>query len=141
MKCIVWNARGLGSTRAFRYLQRLIADFPPDLLFVSESKIPSSVRDIWRSLFNFDCFFGVDLCGRSGGLFLFWMNKINLSLGSFSSVHIDCRISDPSFAWHFTGYYGNLDHNLRPTSWDLLRKLSSLYESDGVGWLVDDDFN
>ncbi|KAL8536143.1 hypothetical protein ACS0TY_011686 [Phlomoides rotata] len=141
MKYIVWNAQGLGSPHAFWYLQRLIAEFSPDLLFVSESKVPSSVGDKWRMLLNFDYFFGVDPCGRSGGLMLFWLNNINLYLGSYSSGHIDCCISGSDFNWYFTSFYGNPASNLCVNSWELICKISSPHGSGDSGWLVGGDFN
>ncbi|KAL8470102.1 hypothetical protein ACS0TY_032824 [Phlomoides rotata] len=86
-------------------------------------------------------FDGGDLRGRSGGLLLMWNEVVSIYLRSFSRGHIDCSISYLNSQWRFSGFYGNHVQHLRHFSWDLLRKLYSLKQSNNEPWLVGGDFN
>ncbi|KAL8534891.1 hypothetical protein ACS0TY_010793 [Phlomoides rotata] len=84
---------------------------------------------------------GVEPCGSSGGLALFWTNEIHCDLRSYSIGHIDILVSGLQFSWRFTGIYGNPNTHLRKHTWDLLRKLKSIPMEDNEKWLVGGDFN
>lgn len=92
MSSIVWNARGLGCRCVFRYLQQLVANLKPLLLFVSKSRITCKTVRTWIHLLNFNSVFGVDPVGSRGGLLLFWSNKIDVTLHSYSFSHIDVYV-------------------------------------------------
>lgn len=141
MSCLVWNARGLGNQCAFKSLQRLVKDHNPSLLFISESKVPSSRGNSWKVLLNFKGFIGVDAVGKSGGLLFFWNDSINVSLCSYSVGHIDCFVSMNDLIWRFTGFYGNPCSHLRKHSWDLLRKLHAQPFVGVDAWVIGGDFN
>lgn len=66
-----------------------MADIRPLLLFVSESKITSKTVRTWLHLLNFNSVFCVDPVGSRGSLLLFWSNKIDVTLHSYSFSHID----------------------------------------------------
>lgn len=140
MNCIVWNARGLGNSRAFHELRRLIFGFSPQLLFISETKIKAGRCRNWRAIFGFDGQFVVDSKGASGGLILFWKNPLDVDVLNFSVGHVDCMVTMDDKKWRFTGFYGNPDHSKRVHSWELMRRLSSCY-SDEVPWVLGGDFN
>ncbi|KAK2635603.1 hypothetical protein Ddye_030395 [Dipteronia dyeriana] len=66
----------------------------------------------------------VDCEGRSGGLGLFWTDKVNVSLLSFSRFHIDVRVtSGANEDWRFTGFYGHPEQDQRSHAWTLLKRL------------------
>ncbi|KAL8461605.1 hypothetical protein ACS0TY_032911 [Phlomoides rotata] len=141
MSCLVWNARGLGSRRAFLNLHRLVTHYRPALIFISETHICNRVGRRLATQLNFDGCFCVDSKGRSGGLMLLWNETISVALRSYSSGHIDCLISWSNVSWRFTGFYGNPSQHLRHHSWDLLRRLASLNDSNISAWLIGGDFN
>lgn len=141
MICIVWNARGLRSSRAFHELRRLVADHSPDLFFICESKSTKQSTSNWRAILGFSGLFVVDATGRSGGLLLFWKNTCDVNIKSFSSGHIDCMVTMQGQCWRFTGFYGNPEVSLRPMSWTLLRRLFDREEENSIPWLIGGDFN
>ncbi|XP_073019258.1 uncharacterized protein [Primulina eburnea] len=141
MNLICWNARGLGNPRSFRELRRLIAEKDPTLFFLSETKMRATKCKLWKSILRFTGCFMVDCKGKSGGLILFWKNLADVSIKSYSMGHIDCVIQESGNLWRFTGFYGQPDASLRHFSWDLLKRLKSLRELDGIPWLVGGDFN
>ncbi|KAL8465342.1 hypothetical protein ACS0TY_034730 [Phlomoides rotata] len=136
MSCVVWNARGLGGRRAFLNLKRLVDDFAPLFVFISETKIRSTVGKRIASSLNFPSCFYVDPRGRSGGLLLMWSEDVSVVLRSYSRGHIDCGISYLNSKWRFSGFYGNPVQHLRQFSWDLLRRIFSIKQTGNEPWLV-----
>lgn len=104
---LVWNARGLGGSRAFQNLQRLLLDTSPDFVFISESRIGSYAADVLKCKLKFQNCFYVLPVGSKGGLILFWNDLINLVVLSYSLGHIDCLIDDPVSPFYFTDFYGH----------------------------------
>lgn len=137
----MWNARRLGSRRAFLLLQQLVEELRPLLLFVAETKVSSKIARTWLSGLRFNYVFGVDSNGTKGGLLLFWSNKLNVSLRSYSHSHIDVNIFWESLNWRFTGCYAPSTPNERMAFWSLLIKLHKLINSDNEKWLLGGDFN
>lgn len=70
MSILFWNARGMGSNRAFRRLYKLVQQKHPLMVFLSETKVHSSHFDVLKVKVGFPKCFCVDSIGRSGGLFL-----------------------------------------------------------------------
>ncbi|KAL5862295.1 hypothetical protein ACOSQ3_003581 [Xanthoceras sorbifolium] len=65
--------------------------------------------------------------------------RVDVSVRSFNSGHIDCVVSDADGQrWRFTGFYGEPKQWLREQSWVLLRRLAGL---DNLPWLIGGDFN
>lgn len=85
--------------------------------------------------------FVVNCNGKSGGLMLLWKEPIDITIFSYSSGHIDCKVKHADKCWRFTGFYGHPEVTLRKHSWELLRKLNSMHELAGLPWLVGGDFN
>lgn len=48
---------------------------------------------------------------NSGGLILFWIDRISTLVQSFSVGHIDSIMVDRSRSWRFMAFYGNLNAN------------------------------
>ena len=78
--------------------------------------------------------------GKSGGIALLWIREVEVEIKSFSRFHIDAVVTDYSLdlSWRLTGFYGNLDINLRRESWNLLRMLNSQYQ---MPWVCTGDYN
>lgn len=82
--------------------------------------------------------FFVDSNGQKGGLALFWSSELNLRICSFSQGYIDALVSFDGFQWRFTRVYGKPKQDIRQPSWELLRRLQSLFDCP---WLCYGDFN
>ncbi|XP_075473358.1 uncharacterized protein LOC142504367 [Primulina tabacum] len=141
MSCIVWNARGLGNQRAFRELQRLIAEKNTSLIFLCETKLRDFNCKSWKVVLGFSGLFVVNCEGRSGGLILLWKEPLNVTVLSYSSGHIDSIVRHGEKRWRFTGFYGHPEANNRHISWTLLRRLSCMHELSRFPWIVGGDFN
>ena len=65
---------------------------------------------------------------------------MEVEIKSFSRSHIDAVVTNHSLdlKWRLTGFYGNLDTNLRRESWNLLRMLNSQYQ---MPWMCMRDYN
>ncbi|KAK3189708.1 hypothetical protein Dsin_029269 [Dipteronia sinensis] len=69
----------------------------------------------------------VNAVGRSGGLCLFWTDRVRIDLLSFSQFHIDVQVkSHVSKIWRLTRFYGNLEAEQRCHGWTLLRRLRGM---------------
>ncbi|KAL5779494.1 hypothetical protein ACOSQ2_010231 [Xanthoceras sorbifolium] len=139
MKIFVLNVRGLESFRAFQILHQHLQEHLPDIIFLSETISSQIQMEKLRVKFGFVGKLVVEKEGRSGGLGLFWSNKVYVSLLSFSRFHIDVRVqSHFGKNWRFIGFYGHPDASQRMHSWTLMRRLHSMYQ---LPWLIAGDFN
>lgn len=141
MSCLVWNARGLGSPRAFHDFRQLLTGCSPNVVFLSETHIGRQRCKNWRIILGFDGLFVVDSVGRKGGLILMWQKDWNVHIRSYSQGHIDCMVEHEGTRWRFTGFYGNPEHHHRRFSWQLLKKLADEQKQQDTAWLVGGDFN
>lgn len=77
--------------------------------------------------------------GRSGGLALFWRNRIDVRLRSISKYYIDVDVADRNRdTWRFTGIYEEPQSDEKEMTWAAMRTLNAA----GTGpWLCAGDFN
>ncbi|CAM8947828.1 unnamed protein product [Rhodiola kirilowii] len=68
MKSLCWNCRGLGQPRTVRSLADLVRCYKPQVVGLIETKSENGRTEVLRRQLGFDCGFGVDSNGRSGGL-------------------------------------------------------------------------
>ncbi|XP_060968815.1 uncharacterized protein LOC133036286 [Cannabis sativa] len=140
MKIISWNARGLGSPSAFRFLKLLVKEQRPDLLFLIKTKLTCNSVDRFCSCLKFSNGLEVPRLGMKGGLLLLWLANIDVTLNSYSMNHFDVLVSsDNCHQFHFTGFYGAPETHLRINTWNLLSSLVS--NASNLPWLVLGDFN
>uniref|UniRef100_A0A803P8Y0 Reverse transcriptase domain-containing protein n=1 Tax=Cannabis sativa TaxID=3483 RepID=A0A803P8Y0_CANSA len=141
MKLLSWNARGIGSERAFRNLSRLVSSCKPDILFVMESRLVKNAVDNLRIKLKFDSGLEVPRIGRGGGLLLLWNNDVTLTLLSQSISHFDCYVSFPvdNKFFHLTCFYGSPFVAQRPHTWRILNRIGDNNPTDP--WLIIGDFN
>uniref|UniRef100_A0A803P9C3 DUF4283 domain-containing protein n=1 Tax=Cannabis sativa TaxID=3483 RepID=A0A803P9C3_CANSA len=74
------DARGLGSSRAFRNLSILVKQHQPKVLFLMETKLRVGSIARFKTQLSFDFAFEVPRKGLGGGLFLFWKDVININI-------------------------------------------------------------
>ncbi|XP_060965331.1 uncharacterized protein LOC133034293 [Cannabis sativa] len=140
MSLCSWNARGLGSPRAFRNLSLLVKQHQPMMLFVMETKLPAGRGTDLKHKLRFDSVLEVPRQGFGGGILLFWKDCIDVNVISYSLNHVDCIINNfNGKAWHFSGYYGSPYVNLKSVTWTLLNRLFDT--APLLPWLVMGDFN
>ncbi|KAI9194143.1 hypothetical protein LWI28_003467 [Acer negundo] len=98
MKALVWNARGLGSSRTVRALLKLWQGLDPDLVFVVELKSDNGSMERLRVKLGFVGKLVVEAAGRSEGLVLFWSKRISVDLGLVGNRKR--QLKTPSGAWN-----------------------------------------
>uniref|UniRef100_A0A803P542 Reverse transcriptase domain-containing protein n=1 Tax=Cannabis sativa TaxID=3483 RepID=A0A803P542_CANSA len=140
MSLCSWNARGLGSPRAFRNLSLLVKQHQPILFFVMETKLQPGRGLYFKNKLHFDNVLEVPRQGLGGGLLLFWNNCIDVTITTYSYNQVDCIISNfNDMKWHFTGYYGSPYPDQKSVTWNLLNRL---YDDAPLSpWLIIGDFN
>ncbi|KAL5794703.1 hypothetical protein ACOSP7_003297 [Xanthoceras sorbifolium] len=124
MSILVWNVQGLGNTRTFQTLQFYLRQHSPTLVFFIETLSTHDSLERLLVLFGFSSKLVINRVGRSGGLYLFWSDSVEVDLITFSRHHIDTKIkSHGGFIWRFTGFYGHPEGSQRQHSWTLLHRL------------------
>ncbi|XP_030478300.1 uncharacterized protein LOC115695372 [Cannabis sativa] len=140
MSIISWNARGLGSKRAFRSLSLLVKQNRPTLLYIMESKLPVGALNKFASSLKFPNGLEVPRVGLSGGLLLLWTHVVDVTLLSYNISHFHCYLKFPNFhAFTFTAFYGAPHTQNKLHTWQLIDRLGSTARLQP--WLIMGDFN
>ncbi|KAK2641855.1 hypothetical protein Ddye_023618 [Dipteronia dyeriana] len=136
---LCWNVRGLGNSRAFAALLRLLKKHSSTFVFLLETKLKGNRYSNISQLRGYNNWFSVDSVGNSEGLLILWKDCVMGSVLSSSAGYIDIRFSmEDGFGWHFTGFYGESNPSKRVASWSLLRRLGDV---DTLPWVCGGDFN
>ena len=80
MITLSWNCRGLARATTKRTLRALIRDIGPDVIFLSETKIPISKCSSFLMSLGFYNIDFVDPRGKKGGLVVGWKNGIDIEI-------------------------------------------------------------
>lgn len=113
--------------------------FRPAFLFLSETKMKDTRVQRFMWTLGYSGSFAVSCEGLGGGLTLFWLQPLSVSLKGLNAHIIDVVISgDTGDSWRTTFVYGEPRRHKRHEFWQLLRRLRS--EWDGP-WLCCGDFN
>lgn len=129
MKTISWNVQGLGNPWTFRVKSDFLCHINPQILFLCKTKCDSMMTHKLKRMLNLHGCFIVDSRGASGGLCLMWDSKVDVTIRSFSSNHIDAWIKWREFEWRFIGFYGHPNASKWWESWDLLKHLHNTDDS------------
>lgn len=75
-----------------------------------------------------------------GGLALFWRDKVNLRVASYSKGYIDTiiNLAGDNYIWRITEFYGNTVVQQQKHSWQLLKRLAT---NCNFPWICLGDFN
>ncbi|XP_060959162.1 uncharacterized protein LOC133030439 [Cannabis sativa] len=140
MSLCSWNARGLGSPRAFCNLSLLVKQHQPLVLFVMETKLSAGRGMHLKHKLRFDSVLEVPRQGLGGGILLFWKDSVDVNVVTYSLNHVDCIINNFNGKdWHFSGYYGSPYADQKSVTWTLLNRLFDT--APLLPWLVMGDFN
>ena len=75
---------------------------------------------------------------KLGGLVMYWKEEFDLTIETSSKNQIDATIcKNKEGEWRFTGFYGELDTQLRHEAWAHLRNLKTQSQAP---WLCAGDF-
>jgi hypothetical protein len=92
MSLLSWSCRGLGQPRTVQELIRLVRDFCPNLVFLSETRQQKSRVVNIKSRLGMNNCFTVDGIGKGGGLALYWVDSIKIEILCYGVHHIDTLI-------------------------------------------------
>ena len=141
MRALGWNCQGLRNPRLVRSLCKLVQQWNPNFVFLSETKLKtkSMEKEKNKESASFTNGLVIPSFGRSGGLALLWRKEITVEIQNYSDRHIDAIVTkDSRFKRQITGFYGNLEVHRRKESWDLLKALIRKFQ---LPWLCFGDFN
>jgi exonuclease III len=80
MSCLSYNCHGACGDATVREVRELAKEYAPKVVCLLETQLHKKrVEGLARTL-GFDNAFAVSSSGRSGGLGVFWNNKINLEI-------------------------------------------------------------
>jgi exonuclease III len=139
MRILCWNCRGLGSDATVGELRWLVRVHRPSLLFLSETKMRDNrVRSFMWSLGYSGCY-AVSSVGLSGGLALFWLSSVSVTIKPCNARCIDVHITpDNGIKWRATFVYGEPRREYRLEFWDFLRFMRAHWDGP---WICCGDFN
>lgn len=120
-------------------MRKLIAEQQPDLVFLSETLCKvSQARFIFR-FSKYTKFFGVDVDGRKGGLFLMWSDVISFQIYDSSPHWIHGLVSESNSVDFLTTFvYGPPKLHQRDILWNFLLNSAPFITKP---WLLAGDFN
>lgn len=107
MKVLAWNCRGLALGPTIRALRALIRAHHPNLLFLSETKVPSYRFQSSLVGLGFSAWLEVPLVYIQRGIFSAWKYDVDIELIRIDKNYIPCLVySDPpNRPWLFSGVY------------------------------------
>ncbi|KAE8681243.1 hypothetical protein F3Y22_tig00111332pilonHSYRG00015 [Hibiscus syriacus] len=121
-----------------RELRRMISDKDPMLVFVSETKLRKNKTEAIRVATKMGGCFEVERSDRCVGLMMLWKEGCEVSLQSFSNIHIDVEVVWKDKKFRFTGFYGRSEWANKRLNWVMLSHLASI---SSLPWCVGGDFN
>jgi exonuclease III len=92
MNALSWNCQGLGQPWAVQELTRLIREYCPNCVFLSETRQHKERVSNLQFRIGFQHSFIVDRVGKGGGLGLYWDDSLKIDIMSYGLHFIDCLI-------------------------------------------------
>lgn len=140
IRIISWNCQGIDNPFTQQYLNDIIHEKNPDILFLCETKnIRDIVNPIITKLGYRNCFM-VDPIGAAGGLVVAWKIGTNLRVGVFSKNLINCHIKST-----VTGEESILSCVYVPSEWNdkytFWKYIAQMVGSINHEWLMLGDLN
>ncbi|CAN1148029.1 hypothetical protein LINPERHAP2_LOCUS16220 [Linum perenne] len=137
MTTVCWNCRGIRPTAIVDYLQDLVRNYSPTIIFLSETKNLSNVVDRVRRATKYPKFWYSDPRGLSGGMALWWVADLPISVVASSYYYVHISINAVSI-YYVSFLHAPNDVSERSELWETLSHLNS---DPHVPWLLLGDFN
>lgn len=114
MSTVSWNCQDMGPPWKFRFLQDVVRQERPTIVFLCETLSLKEKMEWVRSRLGFQGMIVVEVEGRSGGLALLRRFSDQVKLRSLSKNHIDVDVNiDGMQPWRLTGFYEEPNKNQR----------------------------
>lgn len=81
-----WNCHGIGTPWAIQFLKESILQKNLNFVFLSETLCKKERVAKVRDIIGFEGVHAVETQGHSGGLALFWRNKDEVTIQSYSNI-------------------------------------------------------
>ncbi|XP_028790082.1 uncharacterized protein LOC114746054 [Neltuma alba] len=139
MNLMIWNSRGAGGPSFRRLLQDLKLRYKLTCLALMEPRQAGDRAELIAQKLGWSNMYVVEARGFSGGIWLFWEDKIHFSVLSAGEQFVHGLVKDGSNEdWFLTLVYGHPNAILRRGLWE---SLSSIQRSMNGKWVVGGDFN
>lgn len=139
MTTLSWNCHGLGTPWAIQFLKDQLVQKKPSIIFLSKTLCKKEKAENVRKKIGFEGAFAVDCQGQGGGLVMFWRNKEEITLQSYSTNHIDVVVNIQGWSpFRLTGLYGEPNRSKRRATWNLIRHL---HTQSQLPWVIIGDMN
>jgi hypothetical protein len=118
MNILSWNCRGSGGSGKIQFLKNPLRSTQADIAFISETR--SGVQRAVHQLQSFPDFNWhlVSSVGLSGGLWLFWVSSVKISILEADKHFIFAQVGDTANGgWVLGAIYGDASHTENPRIW------------------------
>lgn len=139
MNALAWNCRGLGQARTVQELVRLVRNFCPKVVFLSETRQSNERVSKLRWRLGLKNFLTMKGDGSGGDIALLWDEGLYVDTLSMGHRHFDVIIkAADDFRWRCTFMYGEPRTQDRHLMWEQLRRIKP---ASDLPWLMMGDFN
>ncbi|KAJ4824931.1 hypothetical protein Tsubulata_024287 [Turnera subulata] len=137
---IFWNCQGAGSDKFERAFRDMVRYHQPAMVALLETQLPFARVHPFLIQCGFDGFEVSEVQGRSGGIWLCWMQgRISVTVREkhFQYIHVKVAWSS-GLSCNVTAVYASPRPETRQEFWQLTRLLPSKFSEP---WLIAGDFN
>lgn len=139
MSVLSWNCHGLGSPWAVQFLNELVFQKKPSIIFLYETLCKKDRVEGVQKHLGFEGMLAVDCQGQGGELAILWKTKNEVTINSYSINHIDAVVSILGWrSFRLTGLYGEPNKTRIRSTWDLIRHLAM---DNNLPWCLIGDMN
>ena len=140
MKILSWNCRGFSKTTTVHRCRKLVQQFSPDFIFLSETKLLVSQAAISLVNLGYESFVGTDAVNLGGGTLLAWTRAMVVDVIELcpSVCHCKVKINGLTPFYYLSCVYGPPNASFRQNFWNWI---SSSAQSIDSPWLLIGDFN